>query len=306
MNKAELITRLRSTRSRVRAAKVVQCLIAEHGMTQTKVAKAAGKSLGWINAMARWDPATQASPWPTTRAERFQRVEKSRYKRRNRKRREAQKDRKTKSDWPALSLKGRPASMLPYDHPAVMESRTIYPSNGFYAAIRRKIEASGGSFEPILTAATKVAGDAVEIRIRDNGTGIPAEIREKIFNPFFTTKPTGEGTGLGLSMAHDIIVKQHGGTIDIVTEPGVFTEFIVTLPRGNGNVGWPEVRINALILGCQKLGPISDKCRYQLRRDIPGFWSRRALGEVRRVLPRVWSKYRWQADRQPSYRARRR
>ena len=107
-------------------------------------------------------------------------------------------------------------------------------SNGFYAAIRRKVEASGDPFEPVLSAATKFAGDAVEIRIRDNGTGIPSDIREKIFNPFFTTKPTGEGTELGLSMAHDIIVKQHGGRIDVETEPGAFTEFIVTLPRGNG------------------------------------------------------------------------
>jgi two-component system NtrC family sensor kinase len=112
-------------------------------------------------------------------------------------------------------------------------------SNGFYAAIMRKTEANGDSFEPMLTAATKVASDAVEIRIRDNGTGIPAEIRQKIFNPFFTTKPTGEGTGLGLSMVHDIIVKQHGGRIDVETEPGAFTEFIITLPRGNGTAGSP-------------------------------------------------------------------
>jgi two-component system, NtrC family, sensor kinase len=112
-------------------------------------------------------------------------------------------------------------------------------SNGFYAAIRRKIETSE-SFKPMLIAATKIAGDAVEIRIRDNGTGIPPEIREKIFNPFFTTKPTGEGTGLGLSMTHDIVVKQHGGRIDVETEPGAFTEFIITLPRGDGNAGGPK------------------------------------------------------------------
>jgi GAF domain-containing protein len=108
-------------------------------------------------------------------------------------------------------------------------------SNGFYAAIRRKKEADGKAFEPVLSAATRNAGETVEIRIRDNGTGIPAEIREKIFNPFFTTKPTGEGTGLGLSMTHDIIVKQHGGRIDVETEPGAFTEVTITLPRGNGN-----------------------------------------------------------------------
>jgi signal transduction histidine kinase len=103
-------------------------------------------------------------------------------------------------------------------------------SNGFYAATKRATEAGNG-FEPRLKAATKSLGDMVEIRIRDNGTGIPPDIREKIFNPFFTTKPAGEGTGLGLSMSHDIVVKQHGGTIDIATEPGAFTEFIITLPR---------------------------------------------------------------------------
>ena len=104
-------------------------------------------------------------------------------------------------------------------------------SNGFYAATGRKVQANDRAFEPILSAATKNVGKAVEIRIRDNGTGIPPDVREKMFNPFFTTKPAGEGTGLGLSMSHDIIVKQHGGRIDVETEPGVFTEFIITLPR---------------------------------------------------------------------------
>jgi signal transduction histidine kinase len=103
-------------------------------------------------------------------------------------------------------------------------------SNGFYAANKRK-EAGDGNFEPALSATTKSLGNKVEIRIRDNGTGIPPEVKEKMFNPFFTTKPAGEGTGLGLSMSHDIIVKQHGGTIDVATEPGKFTEFIITLPR---------------------------------------------------------------------------
>jgi signal transduction histidine kinase len=103
-------------------------------------------------------------------------------------------------------------------------------SNGFYAATKRK-EAGSDGFEPALSAATKNLGNSVEIRIRDNGTGIPQEVKEKMFNPFFTTKPAGEGTGLGLSMSHDIVVKQHGGKIDVVTEPGSFTEFIITLPR---------------------------------------------------------------------------
>ena len=103
-------------------------------------------------------------------------------------------------------------------------------SNGFYAGTKRK-EFADGSFEPTLSATTKSLGSKVEIRIRDNGTGIPRNVREKMFNPFFTTKPAGEGTGLGLSMSHDIVVKQHGGKIDVDTQPGAFTEFIITLPR---------------------------------------------------------------------------
>jgi two-component system, NtrC family, sensor kinase len=104
-------------------------------------------------------------------------------------------------------------------------------SNGFYAVAKRKAEDSDAAFEPVVSAATKGQGDHVEIRIRDNGTGIPPEVKEKMFNPFFTTKPAGEGTGLGLSMSHDIIVKQHGGTIDVDTQPGAFTEFTILLPR---------------------------------------------------------------------------
>jgi signal transduction histidine kinase len=103
-------------------------------------------------------------------------------------------------------------------------------ANGFYAVSKRKAE-NGTGFEPVVSASTTDRGDHVEIRIRDNGTGIPDEVKEKMFNPFFTTKPAGEGTGLGLSMSHDIIVKQHGGTIDVATEPGQFTEFTVVLPR---------------------------------------------------------------------------
>jgi two-component system NtrC family sensor kinase len=104
-------------------------------------------------------------------------------------------------------------------------------SNGFYAATKRKAEANGGNYVPTLAATTKNLGDSVEIRIRDNGTGIPPEARDKLFNPFFTTKPAGEGTGLGLSISHDIIVKQHGGSIEVDTQPGEFTEFRIVLPR---------------------------------------------------------------------------
>jgi signal transduction histidine kinase len=103
-------------------------------------------------------------------------------------------------------------------------------SNGFYAAARRK-DADGPDYQPTLTASTRGLGTSVEIRIRDNGTGIPDSARAQIFNPFFTTKPAGEGTGLGLSLSHDIVVKQHGGTIEVETEPGRFTEFVITLPR---------------------------------------------------------------------------
>ena len=98
-------------------------------------------------------------------------------------------------------------------------------SNGFYAATKRKAEADSGSYEPTLAASTRSLGDRVEIRVRDNGSGIPPEVKEKVFNPFFTTKPAGEGTGLGLSISHDIIVKQHGGTIEVETQPGGYTEF---------------------------------------------------------------------------------
>jgi signal transduction histidine kinase len=104
-------------------------------------------------------------------------------------------------------------------------------SNGFYAATKRRAQAISGGYEPTLRAATKNLGDRVEIKIRDNGTGIPSAVREKLFNPFFTTKPAGEGTGLGLSISHDIIVKQHGGSVEVDTQPGHFTEFRIVLPR---------------------------------------------------------------------------
>jgi signal transduction histidine kinase len=104
-------------------------------------------------------------------------------------------------------------------------------SNGFYAATKRKALAISDGYEPTLAAATKNLGDRVEISIRDNGAGIPPEVREKMFNPFFTTKPAGEGTGLGLSLSHDIIVKQHSGSIEVDTQPGEFTEFRIVLPR---------------------------------------------------------------------------
>jgi two-component system NtrC family sensor kinase len=109
-------------------------------------------------------------------------------------------------------------------------------SNGVYAATKRKAEANGSNYEPTLAAATKNLGHSVEIRIRDNGTGIPPEVRKKLFNPFFTTKPAGEGTGLGLSISHDVVVKQHGGSIEVDTQPGEFTEFRIVLPRAGASI----------------------------------------------------------------------
>jgi signal transduction histidine kinase len=103
-------------------------------------------------------------------------------------------------------------------------------SNGVYAT-RDKTSPDGEIYRPTLTASTKDLGDCVEIRIRDNGIGIPPEVKEKMFNPFFTTKPAGEGTGLGLSISHDIIVKQHGGSIEVDTQLGEFTEIRIILPR---------------------------------------------------------------------------
>jgi signal transduction histidine kinase len=104
-------------------------------------------------------------------------------------------------------------------------------ANGFYAAAKRAAERGGE--DAVLTASTKSLGDKVEIRIRDNGTGMPPEVKEKIFNPFFTTKPAGEGTGLGLSISHDIVVKQHAGAIEVDSAPGQFTEIRIVLPRAN-------------------------------------------------------------------------
>ena len=100
--------------------------------------------------------------------------------------------------------------------------------NGFYAAAKKSREAGD---RPVLKVTTRDLGNEVEVRVRDNGTGIPAESRDRLFQPFFTTKPTGEGTGLGLSISYDIVTQQHGGTISVDSQFGAFTEFTVRLPR---------------------------------------------------------------------------
>ena len=121
----------------------------------------------------------------------------------------------------------------------------------------------------LLTAATKNLGDRVEIRIRDNGTGIPPEVKDKMFNPFFTTKPPGEGTGLGLSLSHDIIVKQHAGLIEVDTEPGEFTEFRIILPRAAAidcQIG--RTGVNLLILVVDDEPDVELLFRQQFRHDL--------------------------------------
>jgi signal transduction histidine kinase len=103
--------------------------------------------------------------------------------------------------------------------------------NGFYAVEQRRLGAVEEDYAPTLSVTTRDLGARVEIRIRDNGTGIPEAVRAKIFEPFFTTKPPGAGTGLGLSLSFDIIAKQHGGTLAADSAPGEFAEFVITLPR---------------------------------------------------------------------------
>jgi signal transduction histidine kinase len=103
--------------------------------------------------------------------------------------------------------------------------------NGFYAATKRQKQGDDPTFKPTLKVSTRDLGDAVEVQVRDNGVGIAPEIKDKLFQPFFTTKPTGEGTGLGLSISYDIVTQQHGGTITADSRVGEFTEFTVRLPR---------------------------------------------------------------------------
>ena len=98
-------------------------------------------------------------------------------------------------------------------------------NNACYATHERKRQADASGeqgYAPTLQVTTRNLGDVVEVRIRDNGNGIPPEIRDRIFNPFFTTKPTGLGTGLGLSISHDIVVQQHHGQLEVNSEPGRF------------------------------------------------------------------------------------
>jgi signal transduction histidine kinase len=104
-------------------------------------------------------------------------------------------------------------------------------SNGFYAATGRAREGADTGVVPTLKVTTRDSREAVEIHVRDNGIGISADIRDKLFQPFFTTKPTGEGTGLGLSISYDIVTQQHGGSITVDSKVGEYSEFTIRLPR---------------------------------------------------------------------------
>ena len=133
-----------------------------------------------------------------------------------------------------------PIELVPQDVTRVLLNLI---GNGFYAATKRLKNSAEPSFRPTLKVTTHDLGEAVEIRVRDNGAGIVPEIRDKLFQPFFTTKPTGEGTGLGLSISYDIVTQQHGGTIAVDSRVGEFTEFAIHLPRTRGTATQAAVTI---------------------------------------------------------------
>ncbi len=118
-------------------------------------------------------------------------------------------------------------SLLPQEFTRVLLNLV---GNAVYATAQR-VQRGEAGYEPVVRVTTRTLGDSVEVRVRDNGTGIPESMRKRIFEPFFTTKPAGEGTGLGLSLSHDIVVKQHGGDFTVDSQEGAFTEFRIVLPR---------------------------------------------------------------------------
>lgn len=105
-------------------------------------------------------------------------------------------------------------------------------NNAFYATVQRKKQEPEG-YEPTVTVSSKRTDRSVEFSIKDNGTGLPDTVKARIFQPFFTTKPTGQGTGLGLSLAYDIVTKGHGGTLEMESAEGKGTEFTLRLPVSN-------------------------------------------------------------------------
>lgn len=131
-----------------------------------------------------------------------------------------------------ISLEGELAAMPPVPVIAQDLGRVIVNlvNNACYSVVARQ-KRSGPEFKPTVRVTTRDLGDRVEIRVWDNGLGVSPDLREKIFHPFFTTKPAGEGTGLGLSISHDIVAQGHGGTLTVESDEGQWAEFIVTLPR---------------------------------------------------------------------------
>jgi len=123
-----------------------------------------------------------------------------------------------------------PITLVPQDITRVLLNLF---SNGFYAARQRQSMEAAPGFEPAVSVATRELGDAVQIKVRDNGIGIPEELKDRLFQPFFTTKPTGEGTGLGLSISYDIVTQQHGGSITVDSKVGEYSEFTIRLPRNS-------------------------------------------------------------------------
>ena len=104
-------------------------------------------------------------------------------------------------------------------------------TNAFYV-VKEKKEKNSNGYEPTVTVSTKKKGNMVFVSVKDNGDGIPKKVLDKIFQPFFTTKPTGKGTGLGLSMSYDIVTKGHGGELKVETKEGKETTFTIVLPIG--------------------------------------------------------------------------
>ncbi|MFN9998857.1 MAG: sensor histidine kinase [bacterium] len=103
-------------------------------------------------------------------------------------------------------------------------------NNAFYAVNERQKKDKDSGYKPRVTLTTRQEGNQVVIEVADNGTGMPDQVKEKIFQPFFTTKPTGEGTGLGLSLSYDIVTKGHGGELRVETKEGIGSEFIIQFP----------------------------------------------------------------------------
>jgi signal transduction histidine kinase len=137
------------------------------------------------------------------------------------------KDKSFNADLITHFAEGLPAAnMVPQDIGRVLLNLF---NNGFYA-VKEKQKTAGSDYKPAIEVTTSSKGKSIEIIVKDNGVGIPDEIKEKILQPFFTTKPTGEGTGLGLSLSYDIVVKAHSGKIDVKSKPDEGSEFRISIP----------------------------------------------------------------------------